>query len=76
MTTIRHLDSEFMEYWLKLSVAQKESLLSVARNFVERTDTNERRRNIILEEKEKYLRGERNSFTSEQVRQIAMHKGR
>lgn len=29
------LDNEFMEQWLKLSVPEKESLLSVAKNFVE-----------------------------------------
>ena len=28
------LDNEFMEYWLKLSLSEKESLLSVAKNFV------------------------------------------
>jgi hypothetical protein len=30
-----HLDNEFIEYWLKLSLPEKESLLSVAKNFVE-----------------------------------------
>lgn len=29
------LDNEFMEYWLKLSLPEKESLLSVAKNFIE-----------------------------------------
>lgn len=29
------LDNEFMKYWLKLSVPEKKSLLSVAKNFVE-----------------------------------------
>jgi hypothetical protein len=29
------LDSEFMEYWLKLSMPEKESLLTVAKHFVE-----------------------------------------
>jgi hypothetical protein len=29
------LDNEFMEYWLKLSLPEKESLLSVAKHFVE-----------------------------------------
>ncbi|HVY73614.1 MAG TPA: hypothetical protein VG890_02225 [Puia sp.] len=77
MTAVPHLDNEFMEYWLKLSAVQKESLLSVARNFVElkeETDINERRKNIILEEREKYFRGEGNSLTPEQVRQMAMRK--
>jgi len=29
------LDNEFMEYWLKLTLPEKESLLSVAKHFVE-----------------------------------------
>ncbi|MEO8961901.1 MAG: hypothetical protein ABI325_08475 [Ginsengibacter sp.] len=29
------LDKEFMEYWLKLSLPEKETLLSVAKIFVE-----------------------------------------
>lgn len=29
------VDNEFMKYWLKLSVPEKRSLLSVAKNFVE-----------------------------------------
>lgn len=29
------LDNEFMEYWIELSLPEKESLLSVAKNFVE-----------------------------------------
>ncbi len=29
------LDNEFMEYWIKLSLPEKESLLSVAKKFVE-----------------------------------------
>ena len=29
------LNHEFKKYWLKLSIAEKESLLSVAKNFVE-----------------------------------------
>lgn len=28
------LDNEFMQYWQKLSVVQKESLLQVAKNYV------------------------------------------
>ncbi len=29
------LDSEFMQYWSKLTVVQKESLLNVAKNYVQ-----------------------------------------
>jgi hypothetical protein len=28
------LDNEFMEYWSKLTIVEKESLLSVAKNYV------------------------------------------
>lgn len=30
------LDNEFMEYWIELSLSEKKSLLSAAKNFVER----------------------------------------
>ena len=42
MAATSGLDNEFMEYWLRLSLGQKESLLNVAKNFVglrEETDT-------------------------------------
>ena len=32
---VLQLANEFMAYWIKLSVPEKESLLSVAKNFVE-----------------------------------------
>jgi hypothetical protein len=41
------LENEFLDYWLKLSVSEKESLLSVARHFVE---LKEEFGNISLEE--------------------------
>jgi hypothetical protein len=34
MAAASGLDSEFMQYWLRLSLGQKESLLNVAKNFV------------------------------------------
>ena len=34
------LDTEFNQYWLKLSSAEKESLLTVARHFVELKEEN------------------------------------
>ena len=36
------LDNEFMQYWLKLTVVQKESLLSVAKNYIQLKEDTER----------------------------------
>lgn len=33
------LDTKFMKYWAKLSIVEKESLLHVAKNYVELKDT-------------------------------------
>lgn len=77
MSTATGLDGEFMQYWLKLSLRQKESLLSVAKNFVGLQDTNDTtnlRERLIREEREKYLQGEGKSFTWEEVRNMALNK--
>jgi len=61
MAAASGLDNEFMQYWLKLSLVQKESLLSVARNFVGlQNEVNEMdlRKKLIQDEREKYLLGE------------------
>jgi hypothetical protein len=72
------LDNEFMQYWSKLTVVEKESLLNVAKNYVllkeEEADLSELRRNIIQEEREKYLKGEGKSYSWEEVKQMAMDK--
>jgi hypothetical protein len=74
------LDNEFMQYWSKLSVVEKESLLNVAKNYVllkeEEGDLTEIRRNIIQEEREKYLKGEGKSYSWEEVKQMAVDKGK
>jgi hypothetical protein len=77
MAAVPRLDNEFMEYWLQLSLIQKESLLSVAKNFVgikEETDISGLRKKIILEERKQYLQGEGGSFSPDEIRQMAMHK--
>ena len=77
MATTSSLDSEFMQYWLKLSLGQKESLLSVAKNFVgleNETDAVDLRKKLIQEEREKYLRGEGRSFSWEEVKNMALNK--
>jgi hypothetical protein len=77
MAAASGLDNEFMQYWLKLSLGQKESLLNVGRNFVclrEETDTIDLRKRFIVEEREKYLRGECRSFNWEEVKTMAINK--
>ncbi len=72
------LDNEFMQYWNKLTLVEKESLLSVAKNYVqlkeETTDIESLRKNIIQEERERYLKGEGNSYSWEAVKEMAMNK--
>jgi hypothetical protein len=72
------LDSEFMQYWSKLTVVEKESLLNVAKNYVllkeEEPDLSEIRRSLVQEEREKYLKGEGRSYSWEEVKQMAIDK--
>jgi hypothetical protein len=66
-----------MQYWLKLSLGQKESLLSVAKNFVglqNETEAVDLRRKLIQEEREKYLRGDGRSYSWEEVKNMALNK--
>lgn len=77
MAAASGLDSEFMQYWLKLSLIQKESLLSVAKNFVglqSETDVTDLRKKLIQEEREKYLQGEGKSFSWQEVKNMALNK--
>ena len=74
------LDNEFMEYWSKLSVVEKESLLQVAKNYVERKDTHtsiaDSRRTLILQEREAYLPGKGKSYSWNEVREMAINPGK
>lgn len=66
-----------MQYWLRLSLGQKESLLNVAKNFVglrEDTDVIDMRKQLIQEERQKYLREEGKSFSWEEVKEMAINK--
>ncbi len=77
MAAASGLDSEFMQYWLRMSRGQKESLLNVAKNFVGvrgETDVVDLRKQIIQEERQKYLRGEGKSFNWEEVKEMALNK--
>ncbi len=71
------LDSEFMQYCLRLSLGQKESLLSVTKNFIglkNETELADLRKILVQEEREKYLRGEGKSFSWEEVKNKALNK--
>ena len=72
------LDNEFMQYWSKLTVVEKESLLNVAKNYVllkeEEADLAGMRRQLIQEEREKYLKGEGKSNSWDEVKQMAIDK--
>jgi hypothetical protein len=72
------LDNEFMQYWSKLTLVEKESLLNVAKNYVllkdEETDLTGMRRQLIQEEREKYLKGEGKSYSWDEVKQMAIDK--
>ncbi|HET6253444.1 MAG TPA: hypothetical protein VFE32_05195 [Puia sp.] len=77
MAATSGLDNEFMQYWLKLSLGQKESLLNVAKNFVglrEETDAVDLRKQLIQEERQKYLRGEGKSLSWDEVKPMALNK--
>lgn len=66
-----------MQYWPKLSIGQKESLLNVVKNFVglnDEADAVDLRKNLIRDEREKYLRGEGKSFSWEEVKAMALNK--
>ena len=72
------LDKEFMQYWSQLSVIQKESLLNVARTYLKSAEStesaSERRRKMILEDRENYLNDVGSSYSWEQVKQMASDK--
>jgi hypothetical protein len=77
MSAAPGLDGEFMQYWPKLSIGQKESLLNVVKNFVglnDEADAVDLRKKLIREEREKYLRGEGKSFSWEEVKTMALNK--
>jgi hypothetical protein len=62
---------------VKLSLGQKESLLNVAKNFVGlrgETDAADLRKKLILEEREKHLRGESKSYSWAEVKNMALNK--
>jgi hypothetical protein len=72
------LDTEFMQYWSKLTIVEKQSLLSVAKQYVllkrDDEDMDELRKQLVMEEREKYLNGEGKSFSWDEVKKMAVNK--
>lgn len=70
------LDNEFMQYWTKLTVTEKESLLSVAKQYVQlkSEDADDLRKRLVMEERASYLKGEGKSFNWDEVKDMATNK--
>ena len=69
------LDNEFMQYWSKLTVTEKESLLSVAKQYVQlkSEDADNLRKQLVMEERASYLKGEGKSFSWDEVKDMAIN---
>lgn len=74
------LDNEFMKYWAKLTVVEKESLLTVAKNYVlakhVEAGSDDLRKALIAQERDNYLQGKGISYSWEQVKAMAMDKSK
>ena len=72
------LESEFANYWSKLTIVQKESILQVVKNFVYANDASEgiipeEQWEKILQEREAHYQGSK-SYTWEEVKEMARNK--
>ena len=63
-------DNEFMQYWSKLTTTEKESLLTVARQYVQlkNEDADDIRKQLVMEERASYLKTEDKSFGWDEVK--------
>src|SRR6476620_3554439 len=72
------VDNEFNKYWNLLTAVQKESLLNVAKNYVQLSDKeediSETRKKMIQAERNAYLKSEGKSFSWQQVKEMALNK--
>jgi hypothetical protein len=70
------LDNEFMQYWSQLTITEKESLLGVAKQFVhlKSEDSDDLRKQLVMEERASYLKGEGKSYTWDEVKEMAISK--
>ncbi|HEX7844854.1 MAG TPA: hypothetical protein VF476_03575 [Chitinophagaceae bacterium] len=70
------LDNEFLQYWLKLTNSEKESLLNIAKQFValkaENNDTDDLQKQLLMEEKAKYHKGEGTSSNQAKTEMITI----
>jgi hypothetical protein len=65
-----------MQYWTKLTISEKESLLNVAKQYVElkKEGGDDLRKQLVMEERANYMKGEGKSFSWEQVKDMAINK--
>ena len=74
------VDNEFMQYWPRLTMIEKESLLNVAKQYVllkkDIEDSEGLRKQQVMEERTQYLKGEGKSFTWDKVKALAISKER
>ena len=69
------VDAEFMQYWSKLTVVQKQSLLSVAKQYVslkgDEESIDDLRKQLVMEERERYMKGKGKSYSWDEVKEMA-----
>ena len=65
-------DNEFMQYWSRLTTTEKESLLTVARQYVQlkNEDADDIRKHLVMEERASYLKTEDKSFGWDEVKDM------
>lgn len=72
------VDTEFMQYWNKLTVVEKQSLLSVAKQYAvlkgDEEKTDDLRKQLVMEERERYIKNEGRSFNWAEVKEMAVNK--
>lgn len=70
------LDNVFIQYWSKLSIAEKYQLLNLAKNYVElnETDPELARKKRIMQYRENYLNGIGKSYSWEEVKEMVLDK--
>jgi hypothetical protein len=71
-------ENEFMQYWSKLTDDEKQSLLSIAKQYVLQkeniTGAEDIHLQLLQEERADYFAGKRRPFSWEEVKQLAVDK--
>jgi hypothetical protein len=73
----REIDTEFKQYWARLSSEQKKSLLNIAKIFIgayDQTSTPEIKEKLIVEERKRYFAGCSQSCSWAVVKSMALNK--